>query len=225
MQSGELLDVLVQTFELAQQHGMGFQQSPRNQLKSGVTGDQFVDPSCKRPLGGLADLQTKAPQYTAQAVLEVAQLRLQQLACRQNSARFLGFDRLAVHRPEPAQPHQLRDPAGVIAVRLHRHRFECVANMPRLQKLNRKTRLAQRCIEPLRQRSSLQADPLDLRAQQPEPGDQRLRLTRNLCLPNNIPRAVDNAHCGAFQRHVNSCIMVHGRPSMMLGAGLPNSGY
>ena len=42
-------------------------------------------------------------------------------------------------------------------------------------------------------------------------------------LPSDLARPVDNTHARAFQRHVNSGIIVHGRPSMMLGADLSDS--
>ena len=72
---------------------------------------------------------------------------------------FLRLDRLAMHRPEPAQPHQLRDPARVVAVPLHRHRLERLTHVPRLQQLDRQTRFPHRRIKPLRQRPRLQPDP------------------------------------------------------------------
>ena len=152
--------MLVQAIELAPQHGMGFEQRLCHQFQSGMAGNQLPDAFGERAFGGLADLQAKAPQHTAQAVLDVAQLRLQQLARRQNRTRLLRFDRLAVHRAEPAEPHQLRDPAGIVAVRLHRHRFEGIADVSRLQKLNRKARLPQRRVQPLRQRTCFKPDPL-----------------------------------------------------------------
>jgi hypothetical protein len=46
-----------------------------------------------------------------------------------------------------------------------------------------------------------------------------LRRARNFALANDLPVRVDNADARIFQRRVDSCIMLHGRPSMMLGAG------
>src|SRR6185436_3049556 len=107
MQSGKLLRVFVQSLELAPQHGTGFEQRPGYQFQSGMAGDQLPDTLSERAFAGLADLQAKAAEHAAQAVLDVAQLRLQQLARGQNSTRLLCFDRLAVYRTEPAQSHQL----------------------------------------------------------------------------------------------------------------------
>jgi putative ABC transport system substrate-binding protein len=36
-----------------------------------------------------------------------------------------------VHRPKPAKPHQLRNPARVVAIGLDRHRLEGIAHVPR----------------------------------------------------------------------------------------------
>ena len=45
-------------------------------------------------------------QNAPQAHLHVEQLRLHQLARRQQRADLLGYNRFAVHRPKPAEPHQ-----------------------------------------------------------------------------------------------------------------------
>jgi hypothetical protein len=79
-------------------------------------------------------------------VLHVAKLRLHQLARREHGPHLLRRDRLAMHRPEPAEPHQLRDPARVVAVALHRPRLKCIMNVPGLQKLNRQARFPQRRV-------------------------------------------------------------------------------
>src|SRR5215212_6358735 len=48
--------------------------------------------------------------------------------------------------------------------------------------------------------------------------DQRLRLARYLGLTHDPPRRVDHAHAAPFQRDVDPGKMLHGCPSMMLGA-------
>src|SRR5215212_11265866 len=78
---------------------MGFEQRLGHQFQSGMTGNQLPDTFGERAFGGLADLQAKAPQHAAQAVLDVAQLRLQQLARRQNRTRLL--------RPGRNQPSRI----------------------------------------------------------------------------------------------------------------------
>jgi hypothetical protein len=59
----------------------------------------------------------------------------------------------------PDQPHQLPaihqigNAARILAVRLYRHGLEGIADMPGLQKLNRKPRRRQSRVQPLRQRA------------------------------------------------------------------------
>jgi hypothetical protein len=98
---------------------------------------QLLDPSRELKLRRFADFQAKAAQDAAQAVLHVAKLRLHQLAGCQLRSRLLRTHRLAMHRPEPAKPHQLRNPARIVAVRLHRHRLERLAHVPCLQQFDR----------------------------------------------------------------------------------------
>ena len=185
--------------------------------------DQLPDPFGKALRRGAPDLETKAAQNAAQAHLNVVKPRLHQLARGEQRADLLRLGRFAMHRTEPPKPHQLRNPARVIAVRLHRHRRQRRLHVPRLQQFDRKPHLPQRRIKPLRQWPGLQPDPLQPQSQRAEPGDQCLRLTRHLRLPSDLAGPVDNTHARAFQRHVNSGIIVHGRPSMMLGADLSDS--
>ena len=203
---------------------MGFKQCLCHQFQSGMAGNQLPDAAGERAFGGLADLQAKTAKHTAQAVLDVAQLRLQQLARRQNRTRLLRLDRLAVHRTEPAEPHQLGDPTGVVAVRLHRHRLEGIADVPRLQKLNRKARLPQRRVQPLRQRTCFESNPLQ---RHPSERNQAISASGSLATfaSRKILPAPSTTHTLELSKDTSICIMVHGRPSMMLGAGLPNSGY
>ena len=46
------------------------------------------------------------------------------------------------------------------------------------------------------------------------------RLARHLGLPDDPPGGIHDAHTALFQRNVDPGIVLHGRPSMMLGAGL-----
>jgi hypothetical protein len=94
-----------------------------------------------------------------------------------------------MHRPEPAQPHQLRNPARIVAIRLHRHGLERLAHMPRLQQLHGKPGRLHRRKQPLRQRPGLQPDPLKAEAKRTEPGDQRLRLAGHLASRKILPLA------------------------------------
>ena len=169
-------------------------------------------------------LEPETAQNAAQAHLDVVELRLHQLARGEQCAHLLGSHRLTVHRPEPAQPHQLRQPARVIAVRFHRHRRQRCLHVPRLQKLHRQPALPQRPVQPLRQRACFQPDPLHAHTERFDTGIRATGSLATLHLANDLPALVNHAHVGAIQRHVNSCIMLHGRPSMMLGAAKPDSG-
>ena len=114
-----------------------------------MPGHQLPDPSLELFRGGLSHLQPEPAQDPAQAHLDVLKLRLKQLARRQQRSRLLRRKRLAMHRPEPAKPHQLGNAARIVAVRLHRHRLEGITHVPRLQQLDRKTALSQRRKQPL----------------------------------------------------------------------------
>jgi len=94
---------------------------------------QLLDPAGKAPLRRVADLQPEAAQNTTQAVLDVLKLRLHELARGKHCACLLRPDRFAMYRPEPAQPHQLGNPARIVTIGLHRHRLECVTYVPGLQ--------------------------------------------------------------------------------------------
>src|SRR3981081_4000541 len=155
---------------------------------------KLLDPSRELSLCGLAYLETKAAQDPAQAVLHVAKLRLHKLARRQQRSGLLRAHRFAVHRTKPAQPHQLRNPARIVAIRLHWHRLQRLAHVPRLQQFDRPPRFSQRPKKPLRQGAGLQPDPLKVKAGRAEPGDQRLRLAGHLGLSQNLAVCVNNTH-------------------------------
>lgn len=74
-------------------------------------------------------------------------------------------------------------------------------------------------MQPLRQRASLQPNPLHRRTDILKPSDQSVRFTENFGLPNDPPLGVHHTHAGVFQRYIDPGIMLYGRLSMMLGAG------
>jgi hypothetical protein len=112
----------------------------------------------------------------------------------------------------------MRDAERVLAIRLDGHPLEGGADVPGLEQLDRKIDRLHRRVQLLRQRPGLQADPRHRRAVFAESGNQRLRLAQDLRFPQDAPRSIDNADAGAFRRHVQSGILFHGRPSVMLGA-------
>jgi hypothetical protein len=104
-----------------------------------------------------------------------------------------------MHRAEPAKPHQLGNALCILAIRLHRHRLEGVAHVPRLQQFDRQARVSHRRVKPLRLRSGLQPDPGDLKPERAEPGNQRLPLAGSLVFANDLAAGVNNTHARAFQ--------------------------
>jgi hypothetical protein len=148
--SRQLAGLLLEGCKLLPQYLTHRQQRISDPRKMRMALHKLLDPSCELQFRRLADLETKAAQDPAQTVLDVAKLRLHQLACRQYRPRLLGVHRLAMYRPEPTQPHQLRNPASIVAVRLHWHRLERLAHVPRLQQFDRQPRFPHRGKKPLR---------------------------------------------------------------------------
>src|SRR5258708_27308947 len=136
MRGGHGPDGVLKTVELALEHGVYREQGLDNRLQGWMAGHQLLRPPCKAALSGLSDLQPEAAQYPAQTVLDVAQLRLHKLARGEHCPHLLRCDRFAMNRAEPAEPHQLRDAARVVAIRLYRHHLEGGVHMPGLQQLN-----------------------------------------------------------------------------------------
>src|SRR5438309_8157746 len=73
-------------------------------------------------------------------------------------------------------------------------------------------------MQPLRQRTSLQANPSEYQTAIAKERDQRLRLARDLLLADDLSGRVHHAHAAQFQRHVDCGKILHGCPSSMLGA-------
>jgi hypothetical protein len=164
------------------------------------------------------DLQPEAAQDPAQAVLHVPQLLDEQLAGREQGPDLLCEQSLGVHGPEPAQAHQVRDPARVVPVRLVRHRRKGRPDVPGLDQHGRQARRAQPGVQPLRQRPGLEPDPLERQAGATQEGRERLRLAVRLALAHDLARPVDHAHAARLQRNVDPGEVPHGRPSAMPGA-------
>ena len=99
-----------------------------------MSGDEVADAVGKTLRRRTAHFEPEAAQNPAQAHLDIVQLRLHQLARGQDGTHLLRGERLAMHRAEPAEPHQLGNPACVVAVRLHRHRLESAAFTCRVSK-------------------------------------------------------------------------------------------
>src|SRR5262245_49849749 len=126
--------------------------------------------------------------------------------------------RLAMHRPEPAHPEQLRDATRVLAISLDHHRRERRLDLPGLEQHHVEPGPYQAGMKPLRQRPGFQADPDQRRTEFPEEDDQRLGLARHLGLAHDPSMRIDHAEAASFQGHVDPGIVFHGCPLMMSGA-------
>jgi hypothetical protein len=208
----------VQDLVLGAQRLAGAQHRLRHPLQRRLARDQLADPGGEPALADLAELEPEAAQDAADAELDVRQLALQQLAPDQQRPDLLRRRRLAVHRPVPAHAQELGDAAGVLAVGLDDHRRERRLDVPRLQQHGLEARFGQAGVQPLRQGSGLEPDPGQRQAELAEEVDQRLRLARHLRLTDDPAGGIHHAHAAPFQRDVDPGIVLHGCPSLMLGA-------
>ena len=124
-----------------------------------------------------------------------------------------------MHRLEQADPHHLRDPARVVAVRLvDLLRRQQSLHVPRLNADHRQLGRRQRIDQPLRQRTSLDPDPAIGRAERGQKGDDIGRLGRYFLLQDYLAGIVDHAHRRFLHRHIKTNEMRHLiAPSSMLG--------
>jgi hypothetical protein len=90
-----------------------------------------------------------------------------------------------MHRAVPPGPHDLRDPARVVAVGFVRHGTHRRLGLARLDADGCNAGLRQTLMEPGRQRTGLKANPLHYHPACPEERDQRLRLAGNARLARN----------------------------------------
>jgi hypothetical protein len=107
---------------------------------------------------------------------------------------------------------QLGDPAGIAPVSLDRHGRQRCLDVPRLQQHGCQAGLVQPVVQPLRQRTRLQADPRDRQVEAAYERHQRLRLARNLGLPDDLASHIEHAQAAQLQRHVDANVVLHDRP-------------
>jgi hypothetical protein len=92
-----------------------------------------------------------------------------------------------MHRLEQADPHRLRDPARIVAVRLvDLLRRQQRLHVPGLHADHRQLGRRQRIDQPLRQRAGLDPDPAVGRAERGQKGDDRVRLARYFLLQDHL---------------------------------------
>ena len=130
-----------------------------------------------------------------------------------------------MHRLEQADPHHLRDPARVVAVRLvDLLRRQQSLHVPRLDADHRQLGRRQRIEQPLRQRTSLDPDPAIGHAERGQKGDDIGRLGRYFLLQDHLAGIVDHAYRRFLHRHIKTNEMRHLiAPSSMLEVTRPRS--
>src|SRR5215211_6574459 len=100
---------------------------------------------------------------------------------------------------EPSHPQELRDAAGVLAIRLDHHGREGRLHMARLKQHGLIAGPDERRMKPLRQRTGLQTDTRKRQTETGQPADQRLRLARDLTLAHDPTGGVENTEAALFQ--------------------------
>src|SRR3954453_11465321 len=185
-----------------------------------LTRHQLANPDLKGLARDRANLQPEAPQDAAHAELDVDQLAQQGLAGRDDGPHLLRGQGLAVDRPIPSHAQELRNAARVAAVFFDGHRRQRRLHMPGLEQDDLKASLRQGGVEPLRQGPGLEPDAHDLDLQGGEGAHQSLRPRAHLRLADDLARPIHDANRRLFQGHVQTGIVLHGRPpSVILGAG------
>ena len=174
-----------------QQHGTHREQRLRQSSpgSDGPATSSSMRPANVRPRR-LADLQPKAAQDPAQAVLDVAKLRSAP-ACAPSAPRGSPAPSIDLQCTGRNQPSRI---SCAIPRASLRSDFTGIAlNASRTCRVSRSSTARPAClhrrIKPLRQRTRFQPDPLEPKPERTEPGDQRLRLARHLGLPRRSCRS------------------------------------
>ena len=201
-------------------HGLaGGEQRLDYGLQDRVAVDQCPDPPREPGLADRPDLQPEAAQHAPDAAVDVDQLAEQELAGDQQRPDLLGRRRLAVDRPEPAHAEELGDAARVAPVRLDHHRRQRRPHVAGFQQHDLEAGLGEPAVQPGRQRSRLETDPLDLHPEIPDDLGERRGLAGRLHLFHHLPGGVHQAHARQLERHVNADEVPHSRDLRDPGAG------
>ena len=99
-----------------------------------------------------------------------------------------------VSRRPRASAHDLCDPTRIIAVSLVWHRPHRRLGLARLDADRRDAGLGEPSVQPRRQRTSLQADPLHLHPRCPEECNQYFRLAGRTRLAHDITCPIDDTN-------------------------------
>src|SRR5262249_10984452 len=98
---------------------------------------------------------------------------------------------------------------GIIAVRLVDLRLQYRSHVPRLDTNHRQAGFRQRTEQPLRQRSSLQSNPLEVVGWVLQNRQPSVRFARHLDFPRDLARVIHNADARVLDRYVQSHKMIH----------------
>src|SRR5580692_5922177 len=114
-----------------------------------------------------------------------------------------------MHRAIKPDPHHLRHAACIVAVGLVNLRLQHRPHVPRLDTDHWQARLGESAVKPLRQRSSFQANSLEVVGGILQHRQQSLGFARYLHFPSDLARVIHNADAGLLDRYVQSSKMVH----------------
>src|SRR3974377_1930624 len=114
-----------------------------------------------------------------------------------------------MHRAIKPASHHLRYAAGIVAIGLVDLCLQHRSHVPCLNTDHRQVGFTKRAEKPLRQRPSLQSDPLKAVGRIPWYPKQSIGLAGNLNLPNDFTRAIHNADARVLDRNVQSRKMIH----------------
>jgi hypothetical protein len=188
----------VQVISLSNEGGS----SPQERLDDGFEReafDEFSDSAGEASLPHLPDLQAESAQEAADATVEISQLGDKELARCEQGPQLLRQRRLHMHGSEPAGPDHLRNGASIVAVCLHRHCLGRSSKPPRLNEHDRQPRSCEASMEPLRQRTSLQANSSEGETCIQESHSERLRLRLGRQLADDAPSLVHDADAAGLK--------------------------
>src|SRR6476661_1092838 len=127
----------------------------------------------------------------------------------QQHPQFLTAQRLHMHRTVKPNSHHLGHAARIVAVGLVDLRLQHRPHVPRLDTDHWQARFGERAVEPLRQRSSFQSNPLEAVGGVLQYRQQRFRLAPYLHFTNDFTRVIHNADARVLDRNVQSSKMLH----------------
>ncbi len=102
-----------------------------------------------------------------------------------------------------------RNPLGIPPVRLDRHRFQRSFHLAGFHEHRIKASFNKTSVQPLRQRSSLQANRCDAAVQIAQPARQNLGLAFRLCFFEDLPMLADHADRRLHKRYIQSDKQLH----------------